>query len=299
VWQIAARAAGRDLGFAPLLFDRHGLELLLTAELGVSQDRAKALSRVLIGKLDTSFDYFFTPLGELEDGRLAFSPTVVQLGRWQRNIFKIAARQGDDTLAARGVRPLTQLMGLLRANGWRAELNIGLGATDIDVAFSRDGLLFLAQVKVVVEPDGLYETWSVLQKLRHAAGQMQAARAANGVRRACEALGLTGGVPDRDVVCFLLTNAMEFTGAKASGFPIVDFNYLRTLLTGGAIIFADEDGPLELRVPRGGNARRVASLVQRPFHEAFSRRPAVRTREFSFGKYTLVAAMTSASRPEA
>jgi hypothetical protein len=81
-------------------------------------------------------------------------------------------------------------------------------------------------------------------------------------------------------VSFVVTSAWEFTGAKISGLPIVDFSYLEMLLRGAELseVKEEADGTLSItrrRLIRGRHptGTELKALIEEPLHRHMAHRP--------------------------
>lgn len=140
----------------------------------------------------------------------------------------------------------------------------GREITDVDFFFLVDQVLFVAQVKVLIEPDSTYETWKVITKLNRAADQLQ--RTMDNLSDIKSAVLDELGVPDEErkkitrSFPFILCNIEHTTGLKLKRFLVVHFGLLEMLLKGGQIgMLAVEAGTIRhlgyKRVTHGSSHR--------------------------------------------
>ncbi len=291
------------------LSDRSHLVPLLSAKFilqriakhnGSDDDRTNCLFDQFSCRLtsDRPFDLFLRPLLQLNSGKIALPLAFIKISRFDRNIFTIAERAKAADLSPRGFKPLARLAHSFRGAGFLAETNVpvfvkGKSVTDIDLVLLKGKFLFLAQVKVAIEPDGIYENWKLHQTLLHGAAQLY--RTVESLETIKESLlqrilGRTTNLPDiREVTPFLLTNSFSFTGTKIQKFPVVDFSYLEMLLRGGTIEFARGEQKRYVRVIKGEQPTEseLASLIRQPFHRAFFNRPKLVEMGFDVGEQTI------------
>jgi len=112
----------------------------------------------------------------------------------------------------------------------------GQEVTDLDLAAFKDETLFLAQAKIVIEPDSLYDIWKAEGKLSRAAAQLdKCLQHLEAVREALfEQLGIKG-TREKRVVPFIVTNSRHFTERRFGGYPVVDVPYVQFLLGARAV----------------------------------------------------------------
>src|SRR5260370_40723809 len=231
LWRSACRK-----GSAPVL-SRAKLCSLAVASLACTPNRADSLlSQFLLEPAARNQDPFFRPLVMLNDSSCLVASTFIETGRFARNIFTIASREGRVNFSPKGLKPLQELRGLFADAGYRVVINFPVGdsrgvATDVDIAAANDGYLFVGQTKVLIHPDSAYDEWKVLENLKRAAQQLS--RSINHIQSLRHRLGAAEG--DLQLVPFLLTNVWHYTGSTVSGFKVVDFSYLENILTGGEI----------------------------------------------------------------
>ena len=181
-------------------------------------------------------DPFFRPLIELNSEQRLIAASFIETSRFSRNLFTIAIREGHINFSAKGLKPLKDLYREFENAGFNVVINCpiavsGKTLTDIAIAATKDGFLFVGQTKVLIHPDTLYDDWKVLENLKRAAAQLKTTLQHVPLRR--DRFQLTEG--EFLVVPFLLTNVWGLTGTTIEGFKVVDFSYLSNLLRGGEI----------------------------------------------------------------
>jgi hypothetical protein len=291
------------------LSDTSALVPLLNAEIikeeiatrnGTDADRTNCLFAQFSCQLIAGrpFDLFLRPLLQLNSGKFALPIAFVKISRIERNIFTIAERVKAADLSPRGFRPLARVAQAFRSAGFLAETNVpvfvkGKNVTDIDLVLLKGEYLYLAQVKVAIEPDGVYENWKLHQTLLHGADQL--GRTIESLDTIKESLlrrvvGKNVNLPNiTDVIPFLLTNSWSFTGTKIQRFPVVDFSYLKMLLNGGTIEFVRGEQQRYVKVIKGNQPTEseLAALIRQPFHRAFFQRPQLVEMGFEIGGQTI------------
>jgi hypothetical protein len=267
---------------------------LFAASLSSTNEQAERL--VLQFSLDPcerNQDPFFRPLIKLDAEDLLIAATFVETSRYSRNLFTIAIREGKVNFSAKGLKPLKNLHQKFLDAGFDALLNFpvrteGRLATDVDIAAAKDGFLFVAQTKVLIRPDTVYDEWKVLDNLRKAADQLKTSLKHVSTLR--DQLGLAEG--EFLVVPFLLTNLWNFTGATVDGFKVIDFSYLSMLLKGGEV-WEVHFNPVPRRkihkliAGRHPTGEELSRLLQRPIHEAMFEKPRLEMRSFEVGEWTV------------
>jgi hypothetical protein len=233
VWQKATNNP-----IAPIL-SNNMLNKLIAA--GVTEVKEQVDSLIAQFSLNTAIrnqDPFYRPIIKLDDSYSLLARTFVETGRFSRNLLTIAVAESDLDLSPKGLRPLKGLPELFARAGFVARLSVPLHdgqrlLTDVDIVAHKDGFLFLGQVKVLIQPDSLYEEWKARQTLRQAAKQLEVC-----VEHATN-LAILLGIPQPlvRVVPFILTNIWDFTAVSISRFKVIDFSYLANLLTGAQIGF--------------------------------------------------------------
>jgi hypothetical protein len=217
---------------------------MLARETNVSREQARALihqfsSEPTVGRTDM----FYRPLLSISD-MILFPTAYIRSSRFDRNVFMLIATESDLDQKRKGYLPVVNL----RTDFVEAEFQAltdfkvrvnGEEVTDLDLAAFKDGTLFVAQSKIVIEPDSSFDTWKAEQKLRRAAVQLdKCLERLDAIRDGLfERLGLKGSREKR-VVPFIMTNSRLFTERRFGGYPVVDLPYLRFVLGGarGAII---------------------------------------------------------------
>jgi hypothetical protein len=279
----------------------------LSKELAISQDQAEALlSQFTIhNRSDNDWDLFYRPLIGLPENNFGIGSTFIESSRFYRNVFSIAIRDSNLDLSARGFKPLCAL----RERFLRAEFKVGINKsvheegreiTDVDLFFLKDQVLFVAQVKVLLEPDSAYEMWKVMTKLNRAAEQLQ--RTMNGLADIETELFNELNVRDKErnhmnqSFPFILCNIEHATGLRLRGFPVVHFGLLEMLPRGGRVGFlAVEGGSVSQvgfrQVIRGASPTgpEFMSLIDdpRPYFNAMFRRPRIEQLDFRSGSFLI------------
>jgi hypothetical protein len=302
--------------FAPVIA-KSELKARLSDELKISEDHADALlSQFTIHKRrDNDWDLFFRPLIEVAENNLGLGSTFIESSRFYRNVFSIAIRDSSLDLSPRGFKPLVAL----REKFVKADVKVGVNRsvrkegrdlTDVDLFFFKDQILFVAQVKVLLDPDSPYETWKVMTKLNRAADQLQSTMDALPSIKAdlFNELGLLEKERNQEAqnFPFILCNIEHATGLRIKGFPVVHFGLLEMLLRGGRIgLLAVESGsinPIGFRqLIRGERPTGVEfkSLINdpRPYFNTMFKRPHIRQFNFCSGSFVVqVPACTVALR---
>jgi hypothetical protein len=278
--------------YAPIV-KKDTLITLLSARLTISNQRADDLLRqfMIRDQNGGDWDLFYRPLVPLAGSDIGVASSFIGLSRFYRNVFSIAIRDTDTDLSARGFKPLSALREKFLSAGFRAGTNKavcvgGREITDVDFFFLLDQVLFIAQVKVLLEPDSAYEKWKVMTKLTRASEQLQ--------RTMDNLPGLVGdlldelGVPHEErkhigqPFPFILCNIEHTTGFRLKGFPVVHFGLLEMLVRGGRIgMLAVESGTVKhvgfRSVIRGSlpSGADFVNLIQdpRPYFRAMFRPP--------------------------
>jgi hypothetical protein len=278
---------------APLL-SRAKVASLATAFLGCSLERANSLVGQFV--LDPSVrnqDPFFRPLIKLNETDCLVASTFISTGRFARNLFTIAIREGRVDFSPKGLKPLRELGKLFGKAGYDVIINYPVRdsrgpVTDIDIAAVKDRYLFVGQTKVLIHPDSAYDEWKVLENLKRAAQQLS--DSLNHLQSLRERLGILEG--EVSVVPFVLTNVWHYTGSAVGGFKVVDFSYLENILTGGEIwevSFSPEPTRraaklIEGKYPTGSELSR---LIHFPLHEEMFHVPRIQKRTVVLGEWKL------------
>jgi len=253
---------------------------------------------------DRNHDPFFRPLIKLNANDILIARPFIETGRFSRNLFTIAIREGGVDFAAKGLKPLRTLAGEFIDAGYATLVNVPIrgpqgNVTDVDIAAAKDGHLFLGQTKVLINPDTPYDDWKVHTNLARAAQQLQ--RSLSHVSQVAARLGLQDG--EFVVVPFLLTNVWDFTGATVSGFKVADFSYLSFLLR-GAELWSINPGPVPTRqivkliasrYPSGEELRR---FLQKSIHEEMFQKPEIERRTIQIGDWTVTVPIDRGKQPD-
>ena len=267
---------------------------LFVASLGCTIERAERLvSQFSLNPSERNQDPFFRPLICLDAGERLIAGTFIETGRFSRNLFTIAIREGRVNFSAKGLKPLRDIYQKFLRAGYRAALNFPMRTgekllTDVDIAAAKDGFLFVGQTKVLIRPDTVYDGWKVLENLRRAADQLRTSL--QHISSLCDRLGVVEG--EVVVVPFLLTNVWDYTGALVGGFKVVDFSYLSLLLTGGEIwrVQFEPVARREVRKLIRGRyptGEELARLLLKPIHEAMFEQPELKTHPIAVGDWTI------------
>lgn len=238
-------------------------------------------------------DPFYRPIVKVDEAHSLVASTFIETGRFARNLFTIAIAEGNVDMSAKGLKPLIRIQQLFRRAGFDVRLNISLRndercLTDVDLAAHKDGRLFLAQAKVLIDPDTLYEEWKARAALEHAAQQLQTCL--DHGEQLWRVIGITGSPVS--MVPFILTNIWDFTGMAMSKFKILDFSYLENLLT-GANVDVRHRNPQEPRRRfsfirgRFPTAPELERLILKPLHSQMFEHPKIERKEFSVGGWRM------------
>jgi hypothetical protein len=264
------------------------LDEFLRNEVSFTQAVAESFRMQFTADLDvpSSLDLFYRPLLRVSDDECALAISFAETSRFDRNLFRIALRDSDMDISKRGFKPLAKIEATFHKMGFQARSNVpllsgGKVLTDADMLAYKDGLIFVGQVKIVIDADSVYETWQVEQKLRAAAEQLRRTIAI--VENLGENLLTEVGLPSlnalplRGIVPFLLTNDWHFTGSRIDGYSIIDISYLMLILEQAAVRFGTRDRPVELRFVKGDvpTADELKELIEHPIHRGMFRRPEV------------------------
>src|SRR5262249_53310495 len=144
---------------------------------------------------------------------------------FDRNVFMLIATESDLDQKKKGYLPVRNLRKAFLNAGFQAVTDFtiridGQEVTDLDLAAFKDGTLFLAQSKIIVEPDSLYDIWKAEAKLSRAAIQLdKCLQHLDAVREGLfEQLGIKG-THEKNVVPFIVTNSRHFTERRFGGHP--------------------------------------------------------------------------------
>lgn len=268
LWRTECRKGGD-----PLL-SRTKLSSLTVASLRCPALHAEGLlSQFLLNSAKRNQDPFFRPLIKIDDSTCLVASTFIETGRFARNLFTIAIREGRVDFSPKGLKPLKELGRLFAEAGYRVVVNFPLRdaqgpVTDVDIAAVIGSYLFVGQVKVLIHPDSAYDEWKVLVNLKRAAQQLT--KSMLHVQSLRDRLGVPSG--NLQTVPFLLTNVWHYTGSTVDGYRVVDFSYLENLLTGGEIWNVDLSREptrhvvklIDGKYPRGDELSR---LILTPIHQ--------------------------------
>jgi hypothetical protein len=229
-------------------------------------------------------DLFYKPLLLLPGETIVLPTPYIRGSRFERNIFMLVVTETELDQKQKGYLPIPQLQKLLLGSGFKSLANFRVKVkhrelTDIDLVAYKDGLLFLGQCKIVIEPDGAYDTWKAESKLEFAAQQLETCVSNFDAVRASvfERLGLAGCREQR-IVPFILTNTRVFTERRFRGYPVVDITYLRFVLGGarpaviglvaGELEFSSRAAYIAGTTPTG---EELATLLVKTIHKVHER----------------------------
>lgn len=219
--------------------------------------------------------------------------------------FSILVSDGVVDQDAKGFRPVSSLISSFEAAGFLAIGNLpivqgGKVMTDVDVVAYKEGVLFLAQAKVVIEPDTIYEGWKAEKRLEHAAEQLRSS-VPNEVQivEALQAKYPCIDIKVTEVFPFILTNTRQFTELTVGGFPVVDLPYVEFILGGAKateIVLNDS----QIGISSGKSfisgefptALEFQSLMTDTLHQVKKRFKQKGTREIKIGDLKIVAPTT-------
>lgn len=293
-------------------FRKEGIATLPVAQLAAMFSASLACSTRQAERLVSQFslepsrrneDPFFRPLIKLDSQECLIAATFIETGRFSRNLFAIAIREGRVNFSAKGLKPLKSIHQKFLRAGFDTVLNFPIRAegkfiTDIDIAATKDGFLFVGQTKVLLRPDTLYDSWKALDSLRKAANQLRTSL--QNLTSLQDRLGLIEG--EFLVVPFLLTNIWDYSGATVEGFKVTDFSHLSVLLTGGEI-WRVQFRPVPTRevykLIRGAypTGEELARLLQKPIHEVMFEKPKLEMHSLVVGDTTVTVLIDTARVP--
>src|SRR5205085_4858996 len=97
--------------------------------------------------------------------------------------------------------------------------------TDVDIAFVGQHQLFIGQCKVILEPDSAYERWKGKKRLATAADQLDICmEEVSQIKQEFSKRSLGSKLrDDLEVIPFILTNTLYYTGARIRNYTIIDF----------------------------------------------------------------------------
>jgi hypothetical protein len=268
-----------------------------------SEEAARLISQFSLDPGRRNEDPFFRPLVKLSDDECLVAASFIETGRYSRNLFTTAIREGHMNFSSKGLKPLNRIYDKFLRAGFETIINFPILAddrivTDVDIAATKGGFLFVGQTKVLIRPDTLYDEWKALENLRKAAVQLKATL--QHLEALQNELGLVEG--EFVVVPLLLTNIWDFTGATINGFKIIDFSYLSVLLTGGEI-WEVQFEPVHTRQIRKlisgetPTGEELFRLLQRPIHEVMFEKPKIETRSFKLEEWTITVPVDTGKVP--
>lgn len=279
----------------PELSLRH-LQALIKSELDISANRARGLAKQFSSTLNRRIDLFYKPVILLPAGRVLLPTPYVRGSRFERNVFHLIASESDLDQKRKGYLPISELVNLFKEAGFACLSNFKVKInhrefTDIDLVAFKDGVLFLGQCKIVIDPDSLYDSWNCEQKMRVAASQLDVCleHLERVQLELFSRLGV-GTQTDVRIFPFVLTNSRQFTERTFSGYPVADVPYLRFLLSGarGGVILTHERtlSVLPDRAYIEGNypgGTELAALLEDTIHRVKGRRISYRHQLRRFG----------------
>lgn len=218
---------------------RRWLIRILAREAGFGVQRAQCLIEEFTSRPGTArADLFYRPLLLLTNDTLALPTPYIRGSRFERNLFVKIATESKLDQKRKGYVPLIELVNGFKSANFQAASNVkvrvdGRDLTDIDLVSFKDGVLFVCQCKILIEPDSLYDMWKSERKLAAAGDQLATCLLhLDEVRSTIfERLRLKGRREVR-VAPFILTSSRQFTGLRFAGYPVVDIHYLNFLLAG-------------------------------------------------------------------
>jgi len=259
---------------------------ILSSEAGLSREQARNLINQFASlPARGRIDLFYRPLMLLSGDAVILPTPYIRGSRFERNLFTLIATETDFDQKRKGYLPVLDLRRRFENAGFQALANFRVQVnhkelTDIDLVAFKDGILFLGQCKIVIEPDNLYDTWKAQGKLEFAAGQLDTCILHLGEVRSTlfERLRLKG-ITEETVVPFILTNTRQFTERQFRGHPVVDIAYLRFILAGarqaiigiqsGKIGVGSGRSYIEGKSPTGGE---FATLLKDTIHNVRDRK---------------------------
>ena len=257
---------------------------LLRKEANVARKQAEALLEQFSSEMEIRrTDLFYKPLIPIS-GMVLLPTAYVRSSRFDRSVFMLIATESDLDQKKKGYLPVRNLRTKFIDAGFHAVTDFtiridGREVTDLDLAAFKDGTLFLAQSKIVIEPDSLYDIWKAEEKLFRAAAQLdKCLQHLESVREDLfERLGING-THEKRVVPFIVTNSRQFTERRFGGYPVVDVPYVQFLLGGarGAVVGT---APGRLRTGSGKKyikgsyptAEEFEELLRRTIHRVMER----------------------------
>ncbi|HET8889643.1 MAG TPA: hypothetical protein VFQ41_12125 [Candidatus Angelobacter sp.] len=277
---------------------------LIAYSLGCTIEQGERLvSQFSLAPNKPNQDPFFRPLIELNSEERLLAASFIETSRFSRNLFTIAIREGHVNFSAKGLKPLKSLYREFGNAGFKVAINFpitvsGKTITDIDIAATKDGFLFIGQTKVLIHPDTLYDDWKVLENLKRAAEQLKTTL--QHVPMMSDRFRLTEG--EFLVVPFLLTNVWGLTGTTIAGFKVIDFSYLSNLLRGGEIWkvqFEPEPTREIIKMIKGRypTGEELSRLVLKSIHEEMFEKAQLEDSSFAVGDWTVTIPVDRAKSP--
>ena len=208
--RLSQSRAGRLLRDMPVPeLQRAWLVRILAREAGFCRQKALGLIEQFTSRPVTErIDLFYKPLLLLSNDVVLFPTPYIRGSRFERNLFMLIATETDLDQKRKGYLPVLELEGELRdaADSRHLKLRIKTNhreITDIDLVAFKDGVLFLGQCKIVIEPDGIYDSWKAESKLVFAAEQLSTCLAHLNEVRAALLGGLDSSPRRRSALCRL------------------------------------------------------------------------------------------------
>jgi hypothetical protein len=277
---------------------------LVSKSLGCAVEQGERLvAQFSLDPREKNQDPFFRPLIQLDHVQLLIAASFIETSRFSRNLFTIAIREGSVNFSAKGLKPLRELYREFETAGFRVLMNLpivvsGKTVTDVDIAATKDGLLFVGQTKVLIHPDTVYDDWKVLENLKKAANQLKTTLL--NISLLGERFQLIEG--EFLVVPFLLTNVWGLTGTSVGGFKVIDFSYLSNLLRGGeiwAVTFEPTPTREITKLIRGKypTGEELAQLVLKPIHENMFEKADITASSVGIGEWTVTVPLDKGKIP--
>jgi hypothetical protein len=245
-------------------------------------------------------DLFLQPLLRLADGEILIPASYILTSRFDRNLISMVAREKNDSLAAKGRKPLRVLKKLFEAGGYRCLEDIDIRndtgglLTDLDLFAYRGQDAFCFQSKVLSIPDTPYEHWRVDQTLLSSAAQMdRVLDHTSQVERACRRQDPSFFFAGMRISAYLITDVMVHSGFMLNDYQVVDFDHLQHLLRGAHLSVLDVSrqkvigvfSEIEGEFPTPGEIRELISALATPRSK---RMKGVSLRRIEHGGWSLI-----------
>jgi hypothetical protein len=242
-----SRKREQDFKRAPIIEISHAIVAkMLSNEFAITHQRARALLRQFTTHLsDERIDLFYRPLVRIDQKSLLFPTPYILGARFERNVLVLAVVESDFDQKKKGFIPIRTLKnsfleaGFSSLNDYRVVVN-GNTLTDIDIIAYKNGVLFLGQAKILIEPDSMYDTWKAEQKLNHAAVQLRTCveHIEETKHDLLQKLRMEGATIKK-MVPFIITSTRQFTERQFLGYPVVDIGYIEFVLGGATETLID------------------------------------------------------------